>query len=71
MWGAQKTAMDRDMCQQDSHVGPAAVRIMLSLRASAEVPHELLLRYEATYERQFNRALRLLQALLQLFGLRT
>src|SRR5437879_1874598 len=37
VWGAQKTAMDRDMAQQDPHVGPAAVRIMLSMRASSEV----------------------------------
>jgi hypothetical protein len=58
VWGAQKTAMDRDMAQLDPNVGPAAVRVVLSMRPSTEVPVELLLRYEAMFERQFSRALR-------------
>jgi hypothetical protein len=58
VWGAQKTAMDRDMAQLDPNAGPAAVRVVLSMRPSTEVPVELLLRYEAMFERQFSRALR-------------
>ena len=61
VWGAQKTAMDRDMAQQDPGVGPAGVRVVLAMRPSTEVPVELLLRYEAMFERQFARASRSLK----------
>jgi hypothetical protein len=35
VWGAQKTAMDRDMALQDS-VGPAPVRVLAALRGTPE-----------------------------------
>ena len=57
----QNTAMDRDMAQQDPGVGPAGVRVVLAMRPSTEVPVELLLRYEAMFERQFARASRSLK----------
>src|ERR1035438_10434004 len=65
VWGAQKTAMDRDMALQDPAVGPATVRILTALRGSAEnlCPPEVLLRYEVAFDRQFSRALTRLLAL--------
>src|ERR1035438_1359972 len=35
VWGAQKTGMDRDMALQDPAVGPATVRILTAVPASA------------------------------------
>jgi hypothetical protein len=65
VWGAQKTAMDRDMKLQDPSVGPAHVRVLLALRGSPEspCPPEVLLRYEIAFDRQFSRALTRLLAL--------
>ena len=65
IWGAQKTAMDRDMALQDPNVGPAAVRALAALRGTAEssCSPELLLRYEIAFDRQFSRALTRLLAL--------
>lgn len=65
VWGAQKTAMDRDMALQDPSVGPASVRALLALRGSPEssCPPEVLLRYEIAFDRQFSRALTRLLAL--------
>jgi hypothetical protein len=59
VWGAQKTAMDRDMALQDRNVGPAPVRCVLALRGSPEstCPSDVLLRYEIAFDRQFSRAL--------------
>jgi hypothetical protein len=59
VWGAQKTAMDRDMSLQDPSVGPPSVRALLALRGSPEssCPPEVLLRYEIAFDRQFSRAL--------------
>ena len=59
VWGAQKTAMDRDMALQDPSVGPPAVRALLALRGSPEssCPPDVLLRYEIAFDRQFSRAL--------------
>jgi hypothetical protein len=59
VWGAQKTAMDRDMALQDRNVGPAPVRAVLALRGSPEstCPPDVLLRYEIAFDRQFHRAL--------------
>ena len=65
VWGAQKTAIDRDMALQDPAVGPATVRILTALRGSPEClcPPEVLLRYEVAFDRQFSRALVRLLAL--------
>ena len=65
IWGAQKTAMDRDMALQDPNVGPAPVRALAALRGTAEssCSPELLLRYEIAFDRQFSRALTRLLAL--------
>jgi hypothetical protein len=65
VWGAQKTAMDRDMALQDQNVGPASVRALLALRGSPEssCPPDVLLRYEIAFDRQFSRALTRLMAL--------
>jgi hypothetical protein len=65
VWGAQKTAMDRDMALQDPSVGPAPVRVLAALRGTPETlcPPELLLRYEIAFDRQFSRALTRLLAL--------
>lgn len=65
VWGAQKTAMDRDMALQDPNIGPAPVRALLALRGSPEssCPPEVLLRYEIAFDRQFSRALTRLLAL--------
>jgi len=52
VWGAQKTAMDRDMALQDPNIGPAAVRALQAMEGM-----ELLLRYEIAFDRQFARAL--------------
>jgi hypothetical protein len=59
VWGAQKTAMDRDMALQDPSVGPPAVRALLALRGSPEssCPPDVLLRYEIAFDRQFSRAI--------------
>jgi len=59
IWGAQKTAMDRDMALQDPSVGPASVRALAALRGSPEssCPPDVLLRYEIAFDRQFSRAL--------------
>jgi hypothetical protein len=65
VWGAQKTALDRDMALQDASVGPAPVRVVFALRGSPETacPPEVLLRYEIAFDRQFSRALARLLAL--------
>ncbi len=65
VWGAQKTALDRDIALQDANLGPASVRAVFALRASPEsaCPPEVLLRYEAAFDRQFSRALTRLLAL--------
>jgi hypothetical protein len=65
IWGAQKTAMDRDMALQDPNVGPAPVRVLAALRGTPEspCPPEVLLRYEIAFDRQFSRALTRLLAL--------
>jgi len=65
IWGAQKTAMDRDMALQDPNVGPAPVRALAALRGTPEsaCAPELLLRYEIAFDRQFSRALTRLLAL--------
>ena len=65
VWGAQKTAMDRDMALQDPNVGPAPVRVLAALKGTPETlcPPELLLRYEIAFDRQFSRALTRLLAL--------
>jgi hypothetical protein len=65
VWGAQKTAMDRDMALQDPNVGPPSVRALVALRGSPEssCPPEVLLRYEIAFDRQFSRALTRLLAL--------
>jgi hypothetical protein len=72
VWGAQKTAMDRDMALQDPSVGPPSVRALLALRGSPEsfCPPEVLLRYEIAFDRQFNRALTRLLTLQSLPGAR-
>ena len=59
VWGAQKTAMDRDMALQDPSLGPAPVRVLVALHGSPDnsCPPELLLRYEIAFDRQFSRAL--------------
>ncbi|HEY4364663.1 MAG TPA: hypothetical protein VGN17_27105 [Bryobacteraceae bacterium] len=59
VWGAQKTALDRDIALQDPATGPASVRVLFALRGSAETacPPELLLRYDVSFNNQFNRAL--------------
>ena len=59
IWGAQKTAIDRDMALQDPNVGPAPVRALAALRGTPEsaCAPELLLRYEIAFDRQFSRAL--------------
>jgi hypothetical protein len=59
VWGAQKTALDRDMALQDPSVGPASVRALFALRGSdaSACPPELLLRYDVALDRQFSRAL--------------
>lgn len=65
VWGAQKTAMDRDMALQDPDLGPASVRVLAALRGTpgSACPPEVLLRYEIAFDRQFSRALtRLLAA---------
>jgi hypothetical protein len=65
VWGAQKTAMDRDMALQDPNVGPAPVRVLAALRGTPEspCPPEVVLRYEIAFDRQFSRALTRLLAL--------
>jgi hypothetical protein len=65
VWGAQKTAMDRDMLLQDPSLGPASVRVLQALAGSPEnaCSPELLLRYEIAFDRQFSRALSRLLAL--------
>ena len=65
VWGAQKTAMDRDMALQDPNIGPAPVRVLSALRGSPDssCPPEVLLRYEIAFDRQFSRALTRLLAL--------
>jgi hypothetical protein len=65
VWGAHKTAMDRDMALRDPNVGPAFVRALLALRGSPEssCPPEVVLRYEIAFDRQFSRALTRLLAL--------
>ena len=65
VWGAQKTAMDRDMALQDPSVGPPSVRAILAFGGSPEssCPPEVLLRYEIAFDRQFSRALTRLLAL--------
>ena len=65
VWGAQKTAMDRDMALQDPSVGAAPVRVLAALRGTPEslCPPEVLLRYEIAFDRQFSRALSRLLAL--------
>lgn len=65
VWGAQKTAMDRDMVLQDPSLGPASVRVLQALSGSPEnaCSPELLLRYEIAFDRQFSRALSRLLAL--------
>jgi hypothetical protein len=59
VWGAQKTALDRDMALQDPAVGPPPVRALFALRGSADsaCPLELLLRYDIAFDHQFIRAL--------------
>ena len=59
VWGAQKTALDRDMAIQDPSLGPAPVRVLVALNGSPEThcAPELLLRYEIAFDRQFSRAL--------------
>src|SRR5271169_4289539 len=65
VWGAQKTAMDRDMALQDPSVGPAPVRALAAMCGTPESSGspELLLRYEIAFDRQFTRALIRLLAL--------
>ncbi len=65
IWGAQKTALDRDIALQDPATGPTPVRVLFALRGSAEsaCPPELLLRYDVSFNNQFNRALNHLLAL--------
>ena len=65
IWGAQKTALDRDIALQDPSTGPTSVRVLFALRGSAETacPPELLLRYDVSFNNQFNRALSHLLAL--------
>jgi hypothetical protein len=53
VWGVQKTALDRDMSQQDPRVGPPAVRALNAMSS----PSDHLLRYEIAFDRQFSRAL--------------
>ena len=64
VWEAQKTAMDRDMAMQPAAMPPVE-RVLFAFRASSEgsCPHELLLRYEIFFDRQFSRALKNLLAL--------
>jgi hypothetical protein len=59
VWGAQKTAMDRDMSMQDPSLGPAAVRVLVALNGSPDnsCPPQFLFRYEIAFDRQFSRAL--------------
>jgi len=58
VWGAQKTAMDRDMKSQDPSVGPAPVRALGALNGLPETscPPHVLLRYEIAFDRQYCRA---------------
>lgn len=65
VWGAQKTALDRDMALQDPSHGPVAVRAVVALRGTPEssCPPDVLIRYEIAFDRQYARALIRLEAL--------
>lgn len=63
-WGLQKVALDREIALQDPAVGPPEVRAALAFnKSSSTFDPGLLLRYEVSLDRQFNRALKQLLAL--------
>ena len=65
IWEMQKVAFDHDAAIPNDAAQSPCEQAVLALRASVEASrsHELLLRYGATLDRQFSRALRRLQEL--------
>jgi len=60
IWGIQKTEFDREIDLQPREAGPKCVRAGMAFRNMADNSRslDLLLRYETSLERQYNRALK-------------
>jgi len=65
VWGIEKSSFDREMLQQDPALGPPSVRAAIVFKNLSDGSRALdnIHRYETSYERQFNRALRELRRL--------
>ncbi len=67
MWGIQTAGFEQEMARQDPSAGTGAVLAAATFRSLADNSRTLALqqRFEAAYDRQYNRALTLLLKLRQ------